>query len=399
MTEELRRPPAVTLACAGAAFAAFLVLTSTIGLLADWGSLELQEVVTEVIDEAGLAGSVSLDTALTWLQAWFYLVLVLAVAVLVLAAYTVRGDRPSRLALTVLCAFGGLAGAMFGAILPGIVLIAATFMLWWPEARVWFDLKNGRTPPPHVVARARARQGLGAQRGRDADVDALTGRAPLPPQHPVGAQPPRVSGVTPPPPPHPGPPGYPQHPAPSAAHQPLPGWGPPLPVVPRRRGLPGALVGGAVTMIVGSLLTALSTGSIAFLYLVREVAPSAYDDAVTGDDPLLDLVPRLARGDDGVTWAIIVLSAFALVALVAVGVAIGLLFGRRRLLVAAVVLSLVGAAASAVVAPSVPGALVITAACIATYVLLRHPSVRVWAASGESRHVRPSQMLDQPPRS
>lgn len=395
MTEELRRPPAVTLACAGAAFAAFLVLTSTIGLLADWGSLELQEVVTEVIDEAGLAGSLSLDTALAWLQAWFYVVLVLAVAVLVLAVYTARGDRPSRIALTALCAFGGLAGAMFGAIIPGIVLIAATFMLWWPEARVWFDLKNGRTPSPELVARARARQGLGAQRGRDADVDALTGRAPLPPQHPGGAQPPRVSGVTPPPPHHPGPPGY----APHAAHQPPPGWGPPLPVVPRKQGLPGTLVGAAVTMIVGSLVTALSTGSIAFLYLVREVAPSAYDEAVAGDDPLLELVPRLARGDDGVIGAIIVLSAFALVALVAVGVAIGLLFGRRRLLVPAIVLALLGAVASAVVAPSVPGTLVVTAGCIATYVLLRHPSVRLWATSGESRHVGPSQMLDQPPRS
>lgn len=392
MTEELRRPPAVTLACAGAAFAAFLVLTSTIGLLADWGSLELQEVVTEVIDEAGLAGSVSLDTALAWLQAWFYVVVVLAVAVLVLAAYTVRGDRPSRIALTVLSAFGGLAGAMFGAIIPGIVLIAATFMLWWPETRVWFDLKNGRTPSPQLVARARARQGLGAERGRDADVDALTGRAPLPPQHPAhgaAGTPPRVSGVTPPPPhqaPHPG---YPPH-----------GWGLPLPVVPRRQGLPGPLVGAAVTMIVGSLLTAVTTGSIAFLYLVREVAPGAYDDNLGGRrDPLLDLGPRLAPGADGVTLAIVVLSGFALVALVAVGVATALLLGRRRLRVTAIALALLGAVASAVVAPSLPTALLITAACIATYVLLRHPSVRVWSASGESRHVGPSQMLDQPPRS
>ncbi|MEG9227482.1 hypothetical protein [Aeromicrobium sp. Sec7.5] len=392
MTEELRRPPAVTLACAGAAFAAFLVLTSTIGLLADWGSLELQEVVTEVIDEAGLAGSVSLDTALTWLQAWFYVVVVLAVAVLVLAAYTVRGDRPSRIALTFLCGFGGLVGSMFGAIIPGIVLIAATFMLWWPEARVWFDLKNGRTPSPELVARARARQRHGAQRGRDADVDALTGRGAVPPHnaaHPgSGAQPPRISGVTPPPPHHPAPPGYPP-----------PAWGPPLPVVPRAKGLPGALIAAAVTSIVGSLLTAVTTGSVAMLYLAREVAPGAYDEAVTGDDPLLDLVPRLARGDDGVVWAIVVLSGLALVALASAGIAVALLFGRRRLLVAAIVLALLGAVGSAVVAPSAPAALVVTAACIATYVLLRHPSVRVWAAAGESRHVGPSQMLDQPPRS
>ncbi len=395
MTEELRRPTAVTLACAGAAFAAVVVLTSTIGLLADWGSLELQEVVTEVIDEAGLAGSVSLETALAWLHAWFYVVVVLAVAVLVLAVYTARGDRPSRIALTVLCAFGGLTGAMFGAILPGIVLIAATFMLWWPEARVWFDLKNGRTPSPQLVARARARQGLGTERARDADVDALTGRAPLPPQHPAhggpGAPPPRVSGVTPPPPHHPH---HPHHPG-----YPSPGWGPPLPVVPRRQGLPGTLVGAAVTMIVGSLLTAVTTGSIAFLYLVREVAPGAYDEAVKGDDPLLDSVPGLARGDDGVTLAIVVLSGFALVALVAVGVAAALLLGRRRLRVPALALALLGAVASALVAPSLPSALLITAACIATYVLLRHPSVRLWSASGESRHVGPSQMLDQPPRS
>ena len=395
MTEELRRPTAVTLACAGAAFAAFLVLTSAIGLLADWGSLELQEVVTEVIDEAGLAGSLSLDTALSWLQAWFYVVLVLAIAVMVLAAYTVRGDRPSRIALTALCGFGGVVGAMFGAILPGIVLIAATFMLWWPEARVWFDLKNGRTPSPELVARARARQGLGDQRQRDANVDALTGRAPLPPQHPRAGvpdgPPPRVSGVAPPPPQQPWP-------AQHGAHQTPAGWGPPLPVVPHRRGLPGALVAGAVTMIVGSLVTALSTGSIAFLYLVREAAPGFYDEAVTGNDPLLDLAPRRARGEDAVVLAIAVLTAFALAALAATGVAIGLLMGRRRLLTAAIVLTILGAAASAAVAPSVFGALLVTAACIATYVLLRHPSVRVWAA-GESRHVGPSQMLDPPPRS
>ncbi|WP_229054432.1 hypothetical protein [Aeromicrobium sp. Leaf350] len=387
MSEELRRPPAVTVACIGAAFAAFLILTNVVSLLSDWGSLELQEVVTTALEEAGVAASISLDTVLAWLRVGFYVVTVLAIATMVFAVYAVRGDRTSRVALTVLSGFSGftltLVGGLWG-IFPAIVLIAVAIVLWTPEARVWFDLKNDRTPSPQLVARARARQGLGPQRGQSAQVDALTGRAPLPPQQPTWppqGQPPRVSGAVPPPPQaHPYPPaGQPQ------PYGTPPGWGPPIQVLPRRESLPGTLMAGAITMIVGSLTTALFTGVLALAYLVRAADPTLFAEEVGESSTLLDGSFGLSASATSDALLAAGFSALTLVAFAGAAVAIALLFGRRRLLGVATGLTVLSAVVSAAVGVGLVSALVITMASLATYVLLRHPATRLWARDDTAR--------------
>ncbi|WP_344201855.1 hypothetical protein [Aeromicrobium alkaliterrae] len=388
MSEELRRPPAVTVACIGAAFAAFLILTNVVTVLSDWGSLELQEVITTSLEEAGVGANLSLDTVLVWLRIAFYGVTVLSIATMVFAIYAVRGDRHSRVALTVLSAFAGftltLVGGLWG-IFPAIVLIAVAIVLWTPEARVWFDLKNDRTPSPELVARARARQGLGPQRGRSADVDALTGRGPVPPQQswpPQQGQPPRVSGVAPPPPQgHPYP--YPPHQGQPQPYGTPPGWGPPLSVLPNRDAMPGTLLGAAITMIVASLLVAAYLGSVALLYVVRAVSPDLYAEAAgerSGTPLPPEAVYGLSSSDLTVTLTVVVLSLLALLALAGAGVGAALLFRRKRLLVPAIGLAALSAIASAAVAISAPEALAITSASLVSYVLLRHPTVREWAA-------------------
>ncbi len=360
MTDQMRRPPAVTMACVGSGFIAVMLLIQSMSALSNWGSLEIQEIVTTALSDAGLAArGVDLDTALGVLRIALYVVIVLMIAMVVFAVYAVRGDRPSRVALTILSGLGAFTLVTAGGlatVLPAVLMGAVAFVLWTPEARVWFDLKNGRTPSPELVARAKARQ-----RPRSTDVDAVSGLGQAggaaPPPPPMPSSRPPISGIAPP--------------APSSPAS----WAPTAKPAPRA--LPGAVIGAAVTMIVGAATTASFTGLIALLYILREVDPVEYE-RIGGQDLLLpETAFNLASDGRTVTITVLVLAFLTLIAGLAMLVAIALLFNQPRWWRTAIVLTTIGAVGSAL---ALPAGLPITAAAIATFVLLRRPHVRAWAA-------------------
>ncbi|MFT4298485.1 MAG: hypothetical protein QM597_02455 [Aeromicrobium sp.] len=345
MTDEPRRPTAVTLACVGAGFVALFVLASTVRVLADWGSLELQETVQQALDDAGPAAeNLTLDATLAAMRVVLYIVVVAAVAMAVFAAFALRGDRQSRWGLTILCALAGVSLTLVGSVVtlfPAVVLVSVVFVLWTPEARVWFDLTNGRTPSPVLVARARARQGLAPEPGLGSVAPPLGDRAA-----PISAVPPPFPPMSP--------------------------W-----PIPGRSTLPGALVGGAVTMIVGSSITAGFSALVALMYLARAADPEGYA-AVAGSEPLLpEVMYGLSDAPRTVAFTVAVLALVTVLALAAGVVGAALLFGRSRLLGPARMLASVGLVGSAA---ALPVAAPIFAACLATLVLLRQASVRAWAA-------------------
>ncbi|MFT4187183.1 MAG: hypothetical protein QM621_01220 [Aeromicrobium sp.] len=336
--DAVRRPPAVTIACLFALFAAILVVVDIATVLSDWGSLELQEAVETGIAEAGLQERVGMGTVLSWLRGVLYVLVVLAVAMGVFAFFALRGDRQSRVALTVLSGLAGMAlalGGGFWALLPAVLVTAVAFVLWTPEARVWFDTVNGRTPSPQLLARAKARQGGPAE--------------------------PSATSVRPDfaAPPGPTPPG--------------------LPV--RRPRPPGSLIAAAVTMLSGSLITGMFLFSLLMVYALRALDPAEYE-RLMGTEPLLpEAMYGLSDDSRTVLLTVLVIVLLGLVAGLAALAALVLLIGRPEAFTPSLALAYVGLIGSAA---ALPTSLPITVAAVATVILLRRTEVRRWARGGRS---------------
>ncbi len=189
------RPPALTLTCVFVGVGSMLLLFELMGLLNDWGSVELQEAVRDGLEAEPLASAgIGLEQALGWLRWVAYAGIVVATCGIVFAIYTARGHRASRVLLTALCALaaftfaaGGLAG-----LLPAIFAAVCGTSLWTPEARQWFDALAGKEPAVAAGApAAAARSGAdpfapttptsataGAPSGTPADADAEQASAP-----------------------------------------------------------------------------------------------------------------------------------------------------------------------------------------------------------------------------
>lgn len=346
MTVE-RRPPPVTLACALAGFVGFMVMLNLIDVLSSWGSIELQESVESALENELLAGrDISLATALSTLRVAAQVLLLASIALLVFAIFTVRGDRASRWGLTVLSGTGAILLTTiggFGELLPAILLASCVFVLWSPEARVWFDVRNGRTPSPALVARAEARV---RRRTMDATEGSGAGGA-------AGTPGPGAAGATGPATVHPS--------GPQSAPQ----------------GVPGGVLSAAITMLVCSLLVGTSTGLAAALVAVRQLSPEAFDRFAAPSPQLQEAVSQLDAGGGTVSVVtLVVLVLLTVVAGLGALVALGLLMNRRRAYLPALVLAWVTGVGAAV---AFPVGLLVTVPALATIVLLRRTDSRAWA--------------------
>ncbi|MDR7085164.1 hypothetical protein J2X11_000003 [Aeromicrobium panaciterrae] len=148
---ELRRPPSVTMACIFIGLTSLIVFGSVTSALSNWGSIELQDGVRDVLDDPAFDGvDLTVSQAIEWLRRAAYAVVVLTIAGVVFAVFTTRGDRISRVSLTVMCGLafvgfigiGGLAG-----MLPAVLAVVCATQLWSPDSRAWFDAKNGVVRP------------------------------------------------------------------------------------------------------------------------------------------------------------------------------------------------------------------------------------------------------------
>ncbi len=146
--KPLPRPPKVTVACLFVGLTCAFLVLSIASTLSDWGSIELQEQVADALDGPLGGTDVSVATVLDWLRWGLTFFAAVAAAGVVLAVYAARGHQGSRIALTVLAVLMALffvAGGIIG-LLPAAFAIGCAFYLWSPEARAWFDAKNGRAP-------------------------------------------------------------------------------------------------------------------------------------------------------------------------------------------------------------------------------------------------------------
>jgi len=130
-----------------------ILFANVVTAVSNWGTIEIQEAITSVFggkEEFGRTG-ISMTEALLWGRRALLVAMVVLIAGIVFAVFAVRGHRPSRVYLTVMCglvslflvAVGGLVGVFAAAF-----AIFCAVQLWSRDARRWFDIKNGITPAP-----------------------------------------------------------------------------------------------------------------------------------------------------------------------------------------------------------------------------------------------------------
>lgn len=140
------RPSSVTSACLLVGLGCTTLLLMAVQMLNSWGSIEMQEQLASVLDEEPMS---AMGISIEAVRAGLYAMVLVCLVGLIFAVYTFRGHRPSRIALTAVCAFAALAFILTGwsGILLAAFVLSSAFMLWSPESRDWFALKNGQTPP------------------------------------------------------------------------------------------------------------------------------------------------------------------------------------------------------------------------------------------------------------
>ena len=365
-----KRPSSVTQACLIAGTGAVLTLMTVFSMLSDWGGLEVREQVEAALAASPVTG-VAADDLLEIARIALMVIAAFAVAALVLSVFTARGDRPSRIALTVLSAGWLPVALVFGAV--GILFAAlgalTLRLLWVPESRHWFSGESG---------------------GRDLAASPVQERAamstpPPPAPHsgegrypPFGGpgQPPGHSGYGQPPaqPLFGQPPGFGQ-PPPSGYGPPLqPGYGqppyypgqPPDGLLPESR--PSGVTAAAIITLIGSAIAALGGGILGLIFLL---AREEFEDAVSGSftDFTADEQSFIATFYG---WYFLVCAVVALVALV---LAILLLRDQHRVRVPLVVMSGVTILLGIV---GIPLGLLWVGAAIAVIILLFAGSAGAW---------------------
>lgn len=334
------RPSSVTSACLFVGLSCVILLVSVVQALGSWGSIEAQEQLAAVLDEQPLSGmGLSMDQALDTMRAALYVAALVCLLGVVFAIYTFRGHGPSRFVLTVVCALaavGFILTGLIGILLAAFVLSSA-FMLWSPESRDWFALKNGRTPP------------VRAQRPASrVDAVAPSAVAPGRPEAPAGPAAPAASAP---------------QPTPRSAG------------AAGRQRIPREVLIASVT----TLVTWLTVGFVALMIVLSFIfTTDSFADIAASDPALAEQVETLRDtiGDVAPSWAVaaLVVGVMSLVAAVA---AVAGMLRRSAGRAGMVMLSYGGIVLSALVLPvGLPWA----AAAVITIVLLNRPVARAWFA-------------------
>ncbi|MEO6604237.1 MAG: hypothetical protein ABIN55_01365 [Aeromicrobium sp.] len=167
---QLRRPPSVTMAVVFVGLTSLIVFFSLTSALSDWGSIELQDGVRDALDDPALKGmDLTVPEVIEWLRLAAYVAVFLSIAGIVLAVFTARGHRPSRISLTVMCGLAFLGFVLVGGIaglFPAALAVVCAVQLWSSDSSAWFNAKNGvaapRTPSVPPVPLAAAPDPVGA---------------------------------------------------------------------------------------------------------------------------------------------------------------------------------------------------------------------------------------------
>lgn len=324
---EVKRPPILAGACLYLGLLSAVIAVRAVTLVSSWNAESRADDVATYLTALRDAGMDAAAAESTY-KVFLTVVAVLGAAGAVFAIFTARGDRASRVGMTVTIGAAGLAtflgalGTSFFLAMLGALAVVFTIRLWTGEIRSYFRTLAGHPPPEPKVREPRpAAPGFPAQQAA-----------------PVAA--PRTPGVT-------------SYPRPDALPRPvaIAGW----------------------TALVGSL-TALVTAGLWVLVFV--VAGVDYDDMRALGGPGADMI-RGSESDLDATFRLYnPLMSVALVLAVGGVLAASLVLARRRGV--GVFLFVMTMAALLVSFLAFPVGLPWTAAAIVVLVQLRKPEARAW---------------------
>jgi hypothetical protein len=147
------RPPILAGACFYLGLLATVIAVRAITMVSTWNSENRAADVAPALRALRDAG-LSADGADTFYRTFVTVVAVLAAAGVVFAVFTARGDRASRVGMTVaigaagLATFAGALGATFFMAMLGALAVVFTLRLWTGESRTYFRTLAGHAPPP-----------------------------------------------------------------------------------------------------------------------------------------------------------------------------------------------------------------------------------------------------------
>lgn len=349
-----KRPPMLTATCVYLGMFAVIQAISAMDLVGSWNGNNASDRVTgplSVLRDAGLSQA----TAESSYKAFVTVLAVLAAAGVVFAVYTARGDRASRVGLTItsvivgVCFFFGATGGSFMDTLLGALSVAFTTRLWRGEARNWFRVLAGKEPIELKVRTAPSKSATPTPQAGPADPTA----PPAPTSH---APAPHTSA------PYPPAQGWPQ-----GGYAPLSA----LPRDPSR--MPKSVSIAVWTTLIGSAIAAMGSGLVVLMLLLvgndyeQIVRDSPLADAMLGNTSVdFDQMYNTSLAIFGVTLALAIGGLLA---------AVRVLVTKRSGDVFLFVMASVTVVMSIVTAPI---GLPFTAAAIVVLIQLRKPESRKW---------------------
>ncbi|MRK00277.1 hypothetical protein GEV27_01960 [Aeromicrobium sp. S22] len=350
-----RRPPLLTAACAYLGGLAAIQSIRTISLVSSWNGDNAAEKVSPYLEALRDAG-MSQASAESGYKVFLTVLAVLAAAGVVFAIHTARGDRVSRIGLTVVMGLVGVSfflgatgGSFFDAVI-GAMAVAFTVRLWTGESRTWFRQLAGDLPPEEPSAVPQRSDPFSTQ--QQAPVEHPAAQPTQPPVHPYAHQP--YAGA-------------PQSPYPGAQ----PYWTPqPAPdKLPRPVGI------AVWTTFVGSLMAALPA---AILLLGFAVVGTDYDSWIEQGGVGADMIDLRESEFDTAVRFILAFSSISLVASAAgLFAAIRVLVTKRSggvflfvMTVVTIIISIIG----------FPIGLPWTVAAVVALIQLRRPEATQWFA-------------------
>jgi hypothetical protein len=368
--------------------ASLAMLLSVGELMSRLNTVALRQQVSDFLAaQGGMSLNLDVDQALLVARIGLLVTGAASAATLVFAVFAVRRDKSARIAMSVLAAPLLVCGVFIDPFLAGFI-VAAAVLLWTGPARDWYA---GRTPRPDVRP---AGPSTGGEHGH-------------PPQNPFGAPPPGppVSGSPPSGPPSPSAPAPfgSSYGEPTSAPVPPPGpyqqgpyapgpyqqWAGVVPGPTRPRPVTTACLiawatSGLVVLMMAGTLLALRSGQV-----VQDMRTRLGDNpALTQSGLSFDQVVVMVRVMAGL------LLVWALAAMVLT------VFAHRRhgwariaLAVSAAVAAVLGLVSSI----SFPGFLLVSAAAVATIVLLFNRQSSQWYAGANGPSGQPPTQPPTPP--
>lgn len=335
---SVKRPPILAGACFYLGLLSAVIAVRAITMVSTWNSENRAADVAPALRALRDAG-LSADGAQSFYRTFVSVVAVLAAAGVVFAFFTARGDRASRIGMTVaigaagLSTFVGALGATFFMAMLGALAVVFTARLWTGETRTYFRTLAGHPAPPPKTP-----------------VVTPVEQASPPPVAPPVVAPQPGAGFPPPP----------------AGH---PGW------APRREPLPKPVSIAVWSTLIGSVVAA---GLSALFLLIVLVAGFDYDAVMDQGGPGADMIGSESEFNTGLRLLTALASISVVLGLAGLAVSVRALAKRRAggvplfvLTVVTLIFSLIG----------FPLGLPWVALTIVVLVQLRKPESKAWFAS------------------